>query len=53
MTVVMIALFAFFGFFFLSTTNNFDREMPELLLNWFILAVMYVGLFFVFKSRPK
>jgi hypothetical protein len=50
----MVAIFAFFGFFFLakSMTEN-ERARPELFTIWFILAVVYTGLFFVCKSRGK
>ena len=51
LTVVLIGCFIFLGVTFLSSGHR--DELWRLFLAWFMLAVAYVGLFFVLKRRPK
>jgi hypothetical protein len=48
LTIVVLCAFVFFGV--LTGRHGIAQNWPELLLVWFMLAIVYVGLFFVLKS---
>jgi len=51
LTVIALVVFVLIGFD--DMVRRWESAAVEGFVLWFILAVVYTGLFFVFKDRPK